>query len=83
MFVLTFLPALVVFTLVIFGSIQLDLALHPRVMNLIGEDWHWYHYFISYHGATVAYMKSWLWLIYPYIAALIFTLGAMWRSNRS
>ena len=63
-FAMTFVIAFAAITLLACVGIRLDLMLNPWIMK-IGDDWYWYNYFTSHHALTVAYSRSWLWLIYP------------------
>ena len=80
-FALTFLVTFIVLILVMPAGIKLDLWLHPWVATIGDESWYWYYYVLSIHAVTITYMKSWLWLIYPWIAAFLWTLGLMANSS--
>ena len=80
-FMLTFLALFVVWIFGLFALIKLDLWLHPWVATIGGDKWYWYHYALSFHAVTVTYMKSWLWLIYPWLIALFWTVGFMLNSG--
>ena len=80
-FALTILATFIVSILALFAHVRIDLWLHPWVATIRDEDWYWYHYVLSVHAVTITYMKSWLWLIYPWIAAFLWTLGLMANSS--
>lgn len=70
----TFLAVFAVFTLLIFGGIQLDLLLNPWLRHAM-QEWRWYNYFTSHHSITALYLHGWLWLIPSLITSAIASLA--------
>ena len=79
-FALWLLTLFVIMTAITFGAIQIDLLLFPSIVEA-SKDWPWYYYVISKHAVAVVYAKSWFWLIYPWVIALVGTYLIMIRDG--
>lgn len=77
---LIFCTAFIVFTVLIFLVIQLDMYLNGEWLSQVVTKWRWYNYCFSSHTFTALYLQSkYLWMLPGTVIAL--TLGLIGRAR--